>query len=190
MENVAYKEPPVTEIIDGKVYLMSPRPRMKHTFIAGNIYRIFSAYLVGKPCKAVPDGAEVHLDNKNVYVPDGMILCDRSKIRRNAIYGAPDLVVEVLSPSTTKNDRGTKLQHYAVAGVKEYWIVDPLAEAVEVYLNHDGRFELDEVYTAYSEEDLADMDEEDRAVIRMEIPVSLYDDFLVPVRDIFEDVDF
>lgn len=62
-----------------------------------------------------------------------MIVCNRSIIHDDAIYGAPDLVVEVLPPSTTKNDRGPKMRHYAEAGVKEYWIVTPIGKTAESF---------------------------------------------------------
>ncbi len=118
-----------------------------------------------------------------------MIVCDRSKLKSDGVHGAPDLVVEVLSPSTAQNDRGAKMRHYAAAGVKEYWIVSPIGKSVEVYLNQDGHFELDAMYTIFSNWDLERMDDEERKAIRMEIPVSLYDDFRVSVEEIFEDVD-
>ena len=150
---------------------------------------IFRYYLRGKTCRPFSDGLDVHLDKKNVYVPDVMIVCDRSKVHRDGVYGAPDLVVEVLSPSTAQNDRGAKMRHYAAAGAKEYWIVSPIGKSVEVYLNQDGRFELDAMYTVFSDWDLERMDDDERSAIRMEIPVSLYDDFRVSVEEIFEDVD-
>ena len=189
MENLAYKEPPVTELIEGKTYLMSPRPRLQHNFVSSNIYHIFATYLHGKTCKAIADGTDLFLDKENHYVPDTMIVCDRSKLKSDGVHGAPDLVVEVLSPSTAQNDRGAKMRHYAAAGVKEYWIVSPIGKSVEVYLNQDGHFELDAMYTIFSNWDLERMDDEERKAIRMEIPVSLYDDFRVSVEEIFEDVD-
>lgn len=188
MDNLAYKEPPVTERIEGRTFLMSPRPRVDHTLVSANIYHIFRQYLKGKTCKAFPDGVEVHLDNENVYVPDGMIVCDRQKIHRKGIFGAPDLVVEILSPATANNDRGVKLRHYAAAGVKEYWVVSPLEKTVEVYHSHDGLLELDCVYTQIDEEDLADLDEKERADIHTVIHVSLYDDLDIHVDDIFDDI--
>ena len=189
MENLAYKEPPVTELIEGKTYLMSPRPRLQHNFVASNIYHIFATYLHGKTCKAIADGTDLFLDKENHYVPDTMIVCDRSKLKSDGVHGAPDLVVAVLSPSTAQNDRGAKMRHYAAAGVKEYWIVSPIGKSVEVYLNQDGHFELDAMYTIFSDWDLERMDDDERSAIRMEIPVSLYNDFRVSVEEIFEDVD-
>lgn len=135
------------------------------------------------------DGMDLFLDNENRYVPDVMIVCDRKKIKYDGVHGAPDLVVEVLSPSTAQNDRGTKMRHYAAAGVKEYWIVLPLEKSVEVYLNQSGQFVLDAVYTEHEDWDLARMTDDERDAIRKEIPVSLYNDFRVSVEEIFEDVD-
>lgn len=118
--NVACKEPPRVERIEGKTYLMSPRPRVSHNRVAFRIAHIFANYLEGKTCVPFADGTDVHLDNENTYIPDAMIVCDRSIIKDDGIYDAPDLVVEVLSPSTMQNDRGPKMRHYAAAGVKEY----------------------------------------------------------------------
>ena len=118
-----------------------------------------------------------------------MIVCDRSIIKDDGIHGAPDLVVEVLSPSTSKNDRGPKMVHYAAAGVKEYWLVTPQQKLVEVYYNVDGHFVIDETYTIYEDWELRQMSDEERAAAKTEIPVSLYDDFLVNLEDIFLDVD-
>ena len=192
MENLAYHEPldpPVTELIEGKTYRRSPTPRVNHTLVASRIYRIFADYLEGKTCMALSDGYDVFLDEENHYVPDAMIVCDRSKIKNDGIHGAPDLVVEVLSPSTMVRDRGVKMRHYAAAGVKEYWLAQPLEKTVEVYLNHDGTFELDRSYAVYEDWEIARMTDEERAVLLAPIHVSLYDDLVIPVEDIFCDVD-
>lgn len=189
MDNLACEVPPVVERIEGRIYLMSPRPLVRHNIVSSNIFRIFANYLHGKPCMAFADGMDVHLDEENLYVPDAFIVCDRSKIHRDGIYGAPDLVVEVLSPSTMKNDRGAKMQHYASSGVREYWIVSPLAKSVEVYLNHDGVFKLEETYTDYDPRDLARMSGQERQNVRTFIPVSIYENFSVSIKEIFEDID-
>lgn len=186
--NVACKEPPRVERIEGKTYLMSPRPRVSHNRVAFRIAHIFANYLEGKTCVPFADGTDVHLDNENTYIPDAMIVCDRSIIKDDGIYDAPDLVVEVLSPSTMQNDRGPKMRHYAAAGVKEYWIVSPIGQSVEVYYNHDSFFMLDAAYTVYSDRDLERMDDDERNAIRYEIPVSLYEDFRVNIKDVFKDI--
>ena len=129
------------------------------------------------------------LDENNNFVPDVLIVCDRGKIKYNGIYGAPDLVVEVLSPSTAANDRGIKKDTYEKAGVREYWIVDPVSKSIEVYHLQNGRLELDDVYLVYPEEEWERMTEEQRAAARLSVKVSLYDDLFVDVREVFEDID-
>ena len=188
MDNLAFKEPPRVERIEGKTYLMSPRPRVSHNRVAFRIAHIFANYLEGKTCEAFADGTDVHLDKDNTYIPDAMIVCDSSIIHDAGIYGAPDLVVEVLSPSTIQNDRGPKMRHYAAAGVKEYWVVSPIGRSVEVYYNENGIFQLDAAYTDYSDWDLERMDDDERKAIREEIPVSLYKDFCVNVKEVFKDI--
>lgn len=190
MGEAAYKEEPWIELIDGKVFMMSPRPRPMHTDIAGNIYHLFQTYLWDKPCKVYNDGVDVYLDEKNHFIPDVMIICNKDIIHWNAVYGAPDLVVEVLSPRTEQNDRGKKMRAYARAGVKEYWLVSPLARSVEVYLLQDGTFVLDAVYHDIPDWESERMAPEDKAEIRTEIKVSLYDDLIIHVRDIFHKIDY
>ncbi|WP_294152500.1 Uma2 family endonuclease [uncultured Selenomonas sp.] len=159
------------EKIDGKIVMMSPRPFVKHNIITTNISRIFGNFLVGKPCVVFGDGVDVHLDEKNTFIPDVMIVCNQDIIHEDAIYGAPDLVVEVLSPSTMRRDRTVKMKKYAAAGVREYWT-----------------FELDEVYVDFTELELKAMDEEERQAVKWQIKVSLYDDLFVDVKEVFEKV--
>ena len=185
MSNLAYAEEYDEEIINGRVVLMSPRPAIDHIRVAGNIYNIFSNFLKGRKCEAFPDGTELHLDEENVFIPDAMIVCNPDIVRKRGIFGAPDLVVEVLSPSTTKNDIGEKKAVYEKHGVKEYWIVSPVARSIEVYLLQDGKFHLDEVYHGYQDGELDWMKEEERAKIAFSLKVSLYDDFVISVKDIF-----
>ena len=189
MDNLAHEIPQVVERIEGKTYLMSPRPLVRHNMVSSNIFHIFANYLHGKPCMAFADGMDVHLDEENLYVPNALIVCDQSKVHRDGIYGAPDLVVEVLSPSNMKKDRGAKMKHYAASGVREYWMVAPLGKSVEVYLNRDGTFELDEIYTDYDPRDLARMNAQEQQEVKTWIPVSIDIDFQVSVKEIFEDID-
>ncbi|MBQ1875788.1 MAG: Uma2 family endonuclease [Selenomonas sp.] len=189
MENLAYQDPPRVERIEGRTVLMSPRPRVSHNRVVFNLGRLLGNYLLGKTCVPFADGTDVFLDEENRYIPDAMIVCDRSKIKPDGVHGAPDLVVEVLSPSTMKNDRGAKMRHYAAAGVKEYWLITPLGKTVEVYYLENGRLELHETYACYTDEELAEMEPDDRAAAPQDIPVSLYEDFHISLRDLFWDVD-
>ena len=117
------------EIINGKAYMMSTAS-VKHGGTSGRIHLIIGNYLKGKPCKVFQD-VWLKLDNKNTIAPDLLVVCDRDKIKDDAIYGAPDLVIEILSPSTAETDRNIKKRLYEKHGVKEYWIVS--ANTIEVY---------------------------------------------------------
>ena len=188
MENAAFCEEDDFELINGRSIMMLPRPSVDHNRVVSNVNRIFQVYLRGKRCEAFSDGVEVHFDEDNVFVPDAMIVCNRDIIKRKGIFGAPDLVVEVLSPRTTKNDRGEKKGIYEKYGVREYWLADPLARSIEVYVLQDGKFRSDNVYHTYSAEVWEDMTEEERAESQLSLKVSLYDDFVVDVREVFERV--
>lgn len=162
-----------TELINGKVFMMSPRPRLEHAIVCTNITSEFRNYLKGKTCRAYGDGVDVFIDEKNRFIPDVMIVCNPDIRKKDGIHGAPDLVVEVLSPSTAHNDRFKKKEIYAKAGVKEYWIVDPLNCIIEVYLNQNNDFILDKFYNTDD----------------TEIKVSVCDNLIVKIEDIFDYID-
>lgn len=176
------------EMIDGRAVMMAPRPAVRHGWVATNIFLIFRRYLKKKRCVPFIDGYDVHLDKNTTLVPDAMIVCDRDKIKEDGIYGAPDLVVEVLSPSSTVRDKTVKKAIYERAGVKEYWIVDPLSKSIEVWLLVDGRYELDWVYAVIPDYEWRTMTEEERAEARLSVKVSLYDDFYADLAEIFEPI--
>ena len=185
---LAYKEEYVSEIIDGREVLMSPRPAVNHNKSIKNLTIIFGNYLKGKRCQLFIDGMEVHIDEKNTFVPDLFIVCDKSKIKNNGIFGAPDLVVEVLSPSSVNRDRGIKKDPYEKAGFKEYWIVDPVSKSIEVFHLREGRFVMDHTYIIFPEWEWEQMTETERAAARLSVKVSLYDDLTVDLREVFDDV--
>ena len=178
LEDSGYRE----EIING-VTMMSPAPSESHNNIMANILVIFRNYLRGKRCRAYGDNIDVFLDDENHFRPDASIICDRDKIKGDGIHGAPDLVVEILSRTTSKNDRGVKLKAYERFGVKEYWIVDPVNRSIEVYLNTESGFILDNVYAEKNLE--RDFDSEEPV---LKLKVSLYDDLIVDIRDVFAEM--
>lgn len=187
--NLAYKEgwsdPPREELIGGKVVAMSPRPEYNHNHIAFNIAVIFNSYLRGRACTAIPDGTDLYLTEEDRFVPDMMVVCDRDKIKRNGVHGAPDLVTEVLSPSTAKNDRMYKKAVYETCGVREYWLVGPENRTIEQYFLREGRLELNTVYASYPEHELERMNEKERAEVEAHFKCSLYEDFEIALDDIF-----
>jgi len=143
--NLAYQEEGREELIDGEFTAMSPRPTYNHNRVASRIYWVFENYLRGKHCTAIADGMDLYLNEENRFIPDFMVVCDRDKIKSDGVHGAPDLVVEVLSPSTMRNDRMHKKSVYESCGVGEYWLVDPVNRTIEQYLLRDGALALDAV---------------------------------------------
>lgn len=184
--NLAYQEEPRDEMLNNRIILMSPRPLVNHNRIAFNIARIFANKLDGKPCETFSDGTDVYLTETDRVIPDVMIVCKRDIIGRDGIHGAPDLIVEVLSHGTEKKDRGYKKDLYERCGVREYWLVDPDRKTIEVYLLRDKKFVLDEVYAIYP--DYVKLSDEERAAYKSEVPVSLYDDFSIPLENIFRNL--
>lgn len=124
------------ELIDGAFYDMAA-PKTWHQAIAGYIYKQFLDHVMEHkgPCFPFMSPVDVQLDadDKTVVQPDVLVVCDREKYKNGRIYGAPDLVIEVLSPSTRKKDMQLKYHKYGNAGVREYWIVDPSNKTVIQY---------------------------------------------------------
>lgn len=163
-------------------------PPWNHVAIAGNIYRLLGNYLEGKKCTAIPDGFDLHLTKDNILFAEVMAVCDRKKIRGNGVLGAPDLVVEVLSPSTANHDRGYKKEVYAKCGVREYWIVSPYEKSIEIYRNSGREFALHHVYSIYPDRMLEQMSDEERANVQTHFKCSLFDDLEISLDKIFNDL--
>ena len=176
------------EIIGGEVVAMAPGST-NHNRVKFNISLIFGTFLRGKPCEFLPDGVGLYLaEDEDEFIPDGMIVCDPDKIQKDGVHGAPDLVVEVLSPGTARYDKGRKKDMYEKHGVREYWIVSPDGLYVEQYVLTDGRFVLRDIYYRCDPHDGERMNPKERAAIKKEFQCSLYDDLTIRVDDIFERV--
>lgn len=130
------------EMIDGAIYDMSA-PEVVHQRIVGRVFFRISEYIQNKGGDCIPMMSPVDVcldcDDKTMVQPDVIILCDENKIKRWGIMGAPEFVLEVTSASTRKRDYTKKLQKYADAGVKEYWIIDPKKKSLVTYdfINED-----------------------------------------------------
>ncbi len=177
-----------TELIDGELTMISPSPSINHNFIASRIYTIFDLYLENKKCTPFGDNVDLYLSENNRFIPDFMIVCDPDKLEYDGVHGAPDLVVEVLSPSSVRKDYGKKMDAYEKAGVKEYWVINQDFKTIDVFILRDGKFVLDNTYYAYPDEELEKMTEEERAGIKTEFKCSLFDDLSISVRRIFSRV--
>lgn len=144
------------EIIFGELYMMAPPMRI-HQEVSGNLFAQIYAFLSDKPCKvySAPFGVrlfEQDNDSPNdvdtLVEPDITVVCDHSKLDKYGCKGVPDLIIEILSPSTARHDRFVKLNLYQRAKVREYWIVDPLNKTVEVCLpDENGRLSVTAVYS-------------------------------------------
>ena len=142
------------ELLDGEAVMMAPPARI-HQRVSGELFRQIANFLEGKACQvyAAPfavrlfeedgDGPE---DVDTVVEPDISVICDERKLDQHGCKGAPDLVMEILSPSTMRHDRLVKWKLYQRAGVREYWIVSPKERTVQVFLLQGGLLCPHEVY--------------------------------------------
>jgi Uma2 family endonuclease len=151
-----WDESTLAELLDGEIVMMAP-PLRRHQGILTALLNQIGNFLKGKKCKVYPAPFGVRLfpkkdrSDNTVFLPDIVVVCDPEKLDDKGCNGAPDLVIEILSPSTAKYDRITKFRKYQTAGVKEYWIVDPDLKNVQVCILENGRY----VLTMYDETEKA-----------------------------------
>ena len=129
------------ELIRGKIFKMSPAPNRRHQSISSHLHIAIGSYLRGKKCEIYSAPFDVRIPRKSkedkdiitVLQPDICVICDRSKLDDRGCIGAPDIVVEILSPSNNKKDLKNKYEVYEESGVKEYWVVSPQDRTFLVY---------------------------------------------------------
>ena len=134
----ALPEGTIAELIDGELFYDMASPSSNHQRIVNFLVTEINIYIrsQGGKCEVFPAPYDVQLeadDNHTLVQPDVSVICDRDKIKKNRCIGAPDWVIEVVSPSTESWDYIRKLGKYNAAGVREYWIVDPNHDTVIVY---------------------------------------------------------
>ena len=137
------------ELIDGVAYNMSPAPNRRHQEVSRNLLIKFGNYVEGKPCQVYSAPFDVRLplrDEKeediiNVVQPDILVVCDKSKLDDKGCIGAPDLVVEIFSASTSKKDHNEKFNLYEKVGVEQYWIAYPYEKEIYIYQLIDGKYD-------------------------------------------------
>lgn len=156
------------ELIDGVVYNMAP-PNRIHQELVSQFTRVIGQYIDKNngSCKVYPAPFAVFLnaDDKNYVEPDISVICDKDKLDDKGCNGAPDWIIEIVSPSTKRIDYGVKLFKYRTAGVREYWIVNPRTKIVNV---HD--LENEEFSDQYSFDD--------------DIKVCIYDDLTINISEL------
>jgi Uma2 family endonuclease len=136
------------ELFKGKIFKMSPAPNRFHQLVLGNLHINVMNFFNQKECQVYLAPFDVRLvkqktkDEKVVTVvqPDLCIVCDAEKLDDRGCNGAPDLVVEILSPGNTKKEMGIKFDLYEKNGVKEYWIIDPTEKNLFIYTAQNGKF--------------------------------------------------
>ena len=164
----ALQEGERAELIDGRIYYMAP-PSTRHQRILNYISTEINLYIRNNngAYEVFPAPFAVFLDkdDKNYVEPDISVICDKSKLEDKGCNGAPDWIVEVISPSTQRMDYSIKLFKYRTAGVREYWIVNPITKTVQIY-SFDG------------EEDSSQFSFDD------EIPVHIFDGLTIKISDL------
>ena len=175
---------PSYEIIGGKKF-MAPAPNPTHGRVIGRLYNFIDRHFEEN------EGGYVFSDNTDVHFPDGTLLKpDLSVVlEKNSaiidwfrgIFGVPDMVVEVLSKSTRKNDLTIERN-----GVREYWIIDPWIKSVAVYLLREGKYYLDDDYILFDDNELELLTDEEKAEVKHEVPVKTLDGLKIPLKYIFK----
>jgi Uma2 family endonuclease len=137
------------EIIKGKLFKMSPAPSRIHQKLSGEIFRELSNFLKGKPCETYSAPFDVRFPRKSkndkdiitVVQPDLCVICDPAKLDDKGCLGAPDIIIEILSPGNNKKELANKYEVYEEAGVKEYWVMYSAEKSCLQYiLRADGRY--------------------------------------------------
>lgn len=146
------------ELIRGKVFKMSPAPNLLHQSVSIKLSSCIYNFLKGKKCKVFTAPFDVRLPVKHkkrndeittVVQPDICVVCDKLKLDDKGCCGAPDLIIEILSPGNSKKEVKIKFDLYEEAGVKEYWIINPVEENLLVYtLQPDGKYMADKLRAA------------------------------------------
>ncbi len=151
---LSWEGPERYELIDGEAIMLAS-PATIHQLISVELSRQLANYLEGKKCRVISAPLDVRLfeqegdrpeDVQTVVQPDISIVCDRDQLDERGCKGAPDLTLEILSPSSTRHDLLVKLNLYQRAGVREYWVVSPEQKTVQVFLLNGSSLQLHEVY--------------------------------------------
>ena len=142
------------ELIDGEAFRMAPTPLIEHQEVAGEVFRQLANQLDGQPCRPYIAPVDVRLPRADeadaaidtVVQPDVLVVCDPGKVDRRGVRGAPDWLLEVLSPSTAAHDQIAKRRTYERAGVREYWLVHPSDRTLTVYVLENGQYGRPDIY--------------------------------------------
>lgn len=139
---LALPDEPRCELLYGRLVLMTS-PALRHQEVVGRLLRLLLDFADRNQGRAIVSPMDVRLADHSVVQPDLMYVSrERSSVLRERVRGAPDIVVEILSPTTARRDLGEKLRLYAESGILEYWIIDPGANTFEFLVNDGGAFRV------------------------------------------------
>lgn len=165
------------EIIDGVSYLQAAST-WQHQAIAGDIFAQFYNFLKDKPCRVFAAPFDVCISNDNerdeqisniISQPDIVVVCDESKLKKTGYFGVPALIVEISSPSTARRDKLIKFNQFEMAGLEEYWIVEPENKLVNVFILQENK--------RYGRPDI--FSDEDK------IKVTTFPDLIIDLKSVF-----
>ncbi len=168
------------ELIKGKIYKMNPAPSRAHQQVLTNLFKRIANFLDGNPCKIYvapfdvrfPKESKADKDIYTVLQPDLCVVCDRSKLNDRGCLGAPDLVIEILSPGNNKKELLHKYKVYEEFGVKEYWVISQSDQNILIYtLSSDGKYVPSKIFT-----------------LSEEVGSSVLPGFVLKLDDVFEDL--
>ena len=178
------------EVINGKKILFES-DSIAHNLIKGSLNMAFAEHVKRNRSGLIFMQLETHFPDGNIFYPDFLFI-DKSRDKlvienpHQPLRGVPDMVAEIFSRTTLKRDLGVKKDVYECNGVKECWMIDPWRESISVYLLRGGKYELDEIYFNYTDAELNDLTDEERAAVKMEVPVAVLDGFKIKIRNIFD----
>jgi len=133
------------QLINGEAYMMAS-PSVSHQAIVRELLLNFGSWLRGKTCQVFSAPLDVRLfpkkdrSDNTVLQPDLLVVCDSKILSKKSVDGAPDLIIEIMSPSNTHSQLFYKFNHYLKAGVREYWVINPEEKIVNVHIYEDGRY--------------------------------------------------
>ncbi|PZV82226.1 Uma2 family endonuclease [Algoriphagus aquaeductus] len=144
----------IVELIKGKMFAKAAAPSRRHQAVSGNVFSLFHTFLKGHPCKVYSAPFDVRFSKDpdfkiidSVVQPDISVICDQSKLDEKGCLGAPDLIVEILSPSNSQVELQNKYELYQEFGVKEYWIIHPVENTLQINILVNGVYQPSRLFT-------------------------------------------
>ncbi len=164
---MTWPDKPRYELIEGVPYAMAAAPSREHQRVSRELLIMIGVFLKGKTCEVYGAPFDVVLNDKTVVEPDIVVVCDPSKLTDKGCTGAPDFIIEILSPGSSSHDKIKKLELYRKCGVREYWIIDPIDQTVIACILTGSEY----IVRTYGAED--------------RVPVTVIDGLVIDMAEVF-----